>query len=319
MDPLALLALVAMFACCIGGFLLRQCIRKKETVYLPMYSKTYAKPIISLEIPGLRQHKDVNTICVWKDSLFSGSDTITHWDFNGLYVRTFRGHSDLVTSLRVFSDHLYSCSKDRTVRCWDWSGNCIELFTLTVQVTCLCIHDNEVFGGGARGDVHSFGIKRKQFNAHNDAIINAICSWDSNLVTAAEDGTIKTWSPHYNNKFTFTAKEFVLSTCVWNHLLLTGCGDGIISAWNLSGECEWTIGTSEWVSSLVIMDDFLFTTGCEDGDGIIRKWDWQRNCVQSLVYDNCYWEALVEWNDMIFSCGTSGLILGWKGNIIIIL
>ena len=64
-------------------------------------------------------HNMVYTLVVWHDSLFSGSyKEIKQWNHEGVCVKTFVGHEDYVNTLVVWNDLLYSGSGDNTIKQW---------------------------------------------------------------------------------------------------------------------------------------------------------------------------------------------------------
>ena len=43
---------------------------------------------------------------------------------------TLRGHTSWVKDLKLRGDHLFSCSDDETIKCWDLNtGNCVKTWS----------------------------------------------------------------------------------------------------------------------------------------------------------------------------------------------
>src|SRR5690606_8710765 len=74
----------------------------------------------------------VRSMTVWSQLLCCGTYypyLIILWDLDKdmKCVNTLRGHENVVTSLRVWNNDLYSGSDDNTIRRWNLQGECIAV------------------------------------------------------------------------------------------------------------------------------------------------------------------------------------------------
>ena len=81
----------------------------------------------------LKDTDPVNCICVWRDTLFSGSydKSIIKWNDSSI-SQQLKQHTSYVMSLAVFNDHLWSANYDKLMIEWDWNCNVIRKFSHTL-------------------------------------------------------------------------------------------------------------------------------------------------------------------------------------------
>ena len=82
------------------------------------------------------------------DHLFSGHDdrTVRKWNFSGDCLAVMRGHTDIVWCLVIFDGSLFSGSFDCTVRKWTLDGKAQQLYEgHTAAVLCLTVWNNTLF------------------------------------------------------------------------------------------------------------------------------------------------------------------------------
>jgi len=96
----------------------------------------------------------VNCICVWRDTLFSGSYdySIIKWNDSSI-SQQLKQHTSTIMSLVVFNDHLWSGGYDRVMIEWDWNCNVIRKFKHTSAFHCLTVFDNMIFSGHREGSI----------------------------------------------------------------------------------------------------------------------------------------------------------------------
>ena len=100
-------------------------------------------------------HTDwVTCLCVWRDTLFSGSSdmSIIKWNDSSI-SQQLKQHTSSVLSLVVFNDHLWSCGYDRVMIEWDWNCNVIRKFNYTLSFIYLTVFDNMIFSGHYDGSI----------------------------------------------------------------------------------------------------------------------------------------------------------------------
>lgn len=213
---------------------------------------------------------------------------------------TLRGHRELVGALCVLADgSLLSGSHDKSLRTWTRERRCahIEYVHKRGGVWALAeAPDALVYTGShdrtaaawRRGDDGAWS-QVALFAGHTRPV-NALClAGDDALVTASDDGTLRSWNRLDASKL----KVFVGHTACVTAVAAAGGAvfsaamDGSVRAWQLStARCmQMYVGHSGWVRCLAVDGAArLFSGGA---DRTVREWD-QRSgdCVRVLQFDD---------------------------------
>jgi len=183
--------------------------------------------------------------------IFSGScdTTIKMWHLNtGICLRTFQGHEDRVDCLELNRDKskLLSGSKDATIKIWDISkGECIRtLMGHTSCVTCLCynVEKREIISGSGDRTIkiwNSHGSLLDTLSGHTNWVTTLILLSSGDLVTAAQDKTIRIWSMMKRDNLFCLKTLHGHQMAVWCLAVLpcgqlvSGSNDSTIRVWSL--------------------------------------------------------------------------------------
>lgn len=125
-------------------------------------------------------------------------DTNNKFAFKG----HFEGHADLITSMVVVDKHLWTSSRDNSIKVWHLeSRECIKTISDAGggQVNCLCrTKEDQLLSAGRDGLVRSYDTKtmtwKRTFGSKHERDISALL-WDSNsrLWVSSLDKRVSVW------------------------------------------------------------------------------------------------------------------------------
>lgn len=114
----------------------------------------------------------------------------------------FEGHSDLITSMVVVDKHLWTSSRDNTIKVWHLdSRECVKTLAEAGGGVVNCMHrtkDEQLLSAGRDGLVRSWDttslVWKRTFGARHERDISAL-HWDSNnrLWVSSLDKTVSVW------------------------------------------------------------------------------------------------------------------------------
>jgi hypothetical protein len=114
----------------------------------------------------------------------------------------FEGHTDLITDMIVVDKHLWTSSRDNSIKVWHLdSRECVKTFAEAGggHVTCMRrTKDDQILSAGRDGLVRSWDTKslswKRTFGARHERDISAL-HWDSNsrLWVSCLDKTVSVW------------------------------------------------------------------------------------------------------------------------------
>ena len=168
----------------------------------------------------------VHHLIVWRDTLWSAlSDrTIKQWNYNGNCLKTRKGHTGLVLLLFVWRDLLHCVSDDKTILVWNFDGECL-----------------------------------RKLKGHT-SYVDCLTSWRDFLISGSDDKTVRVWNSEGECVAQWTTGSEVRTMIEWNGLLCTGQGDSSIKLWNEFNKCIQTLnGHTEYVRNFVVHEDYLFS------------------------------------------------------------
>ncbi len=234
------------------------------------YDYTF-RSIFSLQFPSI----DENTIKNFKD-FYHFYTNLTR----GVYAsHTFHGHNEMVYSLAVIGQTLFSGSGDCTIKAWDIkTGKCIATFEgHENSVYSLAVIGQTLFSGSADNTIKAWNIKTGEciatFHGHRYGV-DALASAGQTLFSGSDDDTIKAWDIKTGECIaTFQGhKATVFCLAVAGETLFSGSQDNTIKAWNIkTGECIATFeGHKRSVFCLAVVGETLFSSSA---DCTIKAWD----------------------------------------------
>lgn len=125
-------------------------------------------------------------------------DTTNKFTFKG----HFEGHTDLITDMCVVDSHLWTSSRDNSIKVWHLeSRECIKTLSEAGggQVNCLCrTKEDQILSAGRDGLVRSWDTKshswKRTFGRKHERDVSAL-HWDSNsrLWVSSLDKTVSVW------------------------------------------------------------------------------------------------------------------------------
>lgn len=115
----------------------------------------------------------------------------------------FEGHLDIITSMVTVDKHIWSSSRDNTIRVWNIeTRDCIKCLSEAGggQVLCLCkTRDEQIISSGTDGFLRSWNTKqlcwKRTFKAKHEKLNIPTMFWDSNsrLWVSSFDETVSIW------------------------------------------------------------------------------------------------------------------------------
>ena len=139
-------------------------------------------------------------------------------------IRTFEGHKEYVSCLTVWNNHLWSASYDKTIRVWNFEGECLRIL-----------------------------------KGHTDWV-RCLTSWRDFLISGSNDLTIRVWNDNGECVTQWNTGSYVYAVTLWNGLLCTAQDDNTIKIWSDFNQLSRTLnGHTQWVECLVVHEDYLFS------------------------------------------------------------
>jgi len=144
-----------------------------------------------------------------KRMLYSSSidNTLRAWDIssdNIPFIKEpqviFKGHTDWIWCLKVVDNHVYTGSKDCTIRQWDLLGNCVYTYEgHTHSVFRLLVHKEKLYSASWDGTIRIWDTKTKKMEhvlqGHHSKIQAFTMDPEAEvLYSGAVDGSIRAWS-----------------------------------------------------------------------------------------------------------------------------
>jgi WD40 repeat protein len=201
--------------------------------------------------------------------LFTGHDdgAVRIWTIGGQELFTCRDHQDLVSSLAVSGEWLFSGSHDGTVKKWEIAtGRYIETFSgHQNSVTSIAVSGEWLFS--CRGDktVKKWGIATgryiETFSGHQDSVTSIAVSGEC-LFTGSYDQTVKQWEITTGRCLqTFSGHQIaVTSVAVSGEWIFSGSIDQTVKQWEIAtNQCLKTFSDhQESVASIAVSGECLF-------------------------------------------------------------
>ncbi len=273
------------------------------------YDYTF-RSIFSLQFPSI----DENTIKNFKD-FYHFYTNLTR----GVYAsHTFHGHNEMVYSLAVIGQTLFSGSGDCTIKAWDIkTGKCIATFEgHENSVYSLAVIGQTLFSGSADNTIKAWNIKTGEciatFHGHHGSV-NSLPVVEETLFSGSDDETIKAWDVKTGKCIaTFEGHHAtVYSLAVIGQTLFSGSADDKIKAWDIkTGNCIATFeGHTESVESLAVFGETLFSSSA---DNTIKAWDVKTgNCIATFEGHEGWVNSLAVVGETLFSGSDDDTIKAW--------
>ncbi|MBN2147206.1 MAG: protein kinase [Anaerolineales bacterium] len=243
--------------------------------------------------------ENVNSFCMSADGslilLGRDNNTLVLLEVaSGRFLRTFKGHTDIVNSVSLSADGrlALSGSRDNTLKLWDVpSGACLRTFyghTSAVNSVCLSA-DGQLAASGSYDrtlklwEVSSGECLRTFLTGHWDSITYVDLSADGCLaISKGKDGNLKLWD--VSSGRCLRTLQIFGPACMSADgcYLLTGNGDKTLKLWEVArGRClrTWTCTHPEHtVESVYLSKDARFAlSGSLEGSLILWKLDPERD------------------------------------------
>jgi WD40 repeat protein len=176
--------------------------------------------------------------------------TIKLWDaVTGQELRTFSGHSDLITSVAFSPDgrQIISGSRDRTIKCWD-AATGREIRTLSghsfsVNSVAFSPDGRQIVSGSSDNTIKlwdvSTGREIRTFSGHSGGVSSASFSPDGRqIVSGSSDNTIKLWDVNTGREIrTFSGHSGGVSSASFSpdgRQIVSGSNDRTIKLWDIA-------------------------------------------------------------------------------------
>jgi WD40 repeat protein len=201
--------------------------------------------------------------------LFTGHDdgAVRIWTIEGQELFTCRGHQDLVSSLAVSGEWLFSGSHDGTVKQWETNtGQCLKTFSgYQVAVTSISVSRKWLFSGGSDKTVKQWEIGKgyclHTFHGHQDSVTSIAVSGEW-MFSGSYDQTVKQWEITTGRCLqTFSGHQIaVTSVAVSGEWMFSGSIDQTVKQWDIAtSKCLQTFGGhQDSVASIAVSGECLF-------------------------------------------------------------
>ncbi|KAK9058314.1 hypothetical protein SSX86_023155 [Deinandra increscens subsp. villosa] len=196
-------------------------------------------------------------------------------------VAELKGHSKDVTGIILpsGSNHLYSGSKDKSLRVWDCnSGQCGNVINFDGECGTFVEEAPWIFAG-LQNMIKAWNLETQTEVTiqANGGMVNAITMFEDLLFAGMEDGTILSWKSTSKTSFSEEATSLkghrgsVLSLIIGAKMLFSGSTDHTIRVWDLESlECKHVLkGHTSDVTSVICWDRYLFSGSL---DKTIKAW-----------------------------------------------
>ncbi|KAI8821310.1 WD40-repeat-containing domain protein [Fimicolochytrium jonesii] len=214
-------------------------------------------------------------------ALSAGDNSLRLWDLQtGECIRTFTGHDNHVSSLRIRGKRAFSGSWDTTIRSWNVeTGKPMHIFRGHRNiVNAVDVTDTDVFSGSWDTTViqwsRSTGEALNVYRGHTDGVQCVQVVGENMLVSGSMDKTVRVWSQK-------TAKPLRILTghtggieCLHatGGVVFSGSYDKSVRCFDIhTGHCLAVFeGHTDGVYSVRYFDGVLYSGS---GDKTIRTWD----------------------------------------------
>lgn len=147
----------------------------------------------ALPIEEKEKNQDIFSLASQGENLFIGCRNHYVYPFN---IKTFETlqpfeppHFDAVTSLSLINNTLVSGSRDKNLRCWDFSNpankysDVMQAHSDWVNTLCTDFEKKEMYSGSKDGIVKVWKVKNKKLKCmaslgYNTSSVNSICNID---------------------------------------------------------------------------------------------------------------------------------------------
>lgn len=220
--------------------------------------------------------------------LFSLDCDIQIFDsFNGQLLRSFKDHSNFISSFKFSHDstRLVSASFDKTIKIWDTgNGSCLQSLEChgSLAESVAFSHDSTFLASGlGNGTVmiwNSYnGQFLQKFEGHSDTPTSISFSSDSKwLASSSRDQTIKIWDTYHklnqplHEGHDIMIHEVAIScNSLW---LATSSLDGTVKIWDISsGKCLQTLEVDYIINAISISHNSRWVALGDET--VVKIWD----------------------------------------------
>jgi WD40 repeat protein len=238
------------------------------------------------------------------------------------HAKTLRGHRDAVCALLALPERgeLLSGSHDKTLRTWTNAEQCAHVeymhkrggvwaLARVGETVFTCSHDRTA-AAWVYDKADGKWRVLAEFAGHTHPV-NALGVSGDALVTASDDGTLRSWgaADASKRKVFVGHTDCVTALAVVGEALFSASMDGSARAWQLStGRCmQMYNGHSGWVRSVVAAGSMLYTGSA---DRTLRMWN-QRSgdCLAVLPFDDAIATMIVSANERLLVGFDKGAVI----------
>eukprot|EP01135_Chromosphaera_perkinsii_P001717 Nk52_evm94s208 gene=Nk52_evmTU94s208 len=207
--------------------------------------------------------------------------TIKVWSlFNLQQILTLEGHSDIVSHVKFSGERIFSCSRDGTMKIWNFEGECLHTVALHhgKAVRYFQVVEDEtnyaVLSAGEDMRVVLWNIEEgnavEQLYTHDNIVTVLAYDKDTNtLISGSRDAVVKVFSFDTRSLVTSFKSHTDSITCLSfsKSRIITGSRDKTVKAFDRSTyKCLLTIPHTHWLTAVACDDDKVLSNCIDSGD-----------------------------------------------------
>jgi WD40 repeat protein len=251
---------------------------------------------------------------------FTGHDdgTVRIWSIGGQELFTCRGHQDLVSSIAISGEWLFSGSHDKTVKQWEIAtGRCFQTFSGHQDlVNSIAVSGKWLFSSSHDKTIKQWEIATgsciQTFSGHRK-LVNSIAVSGEWLFSGSHDKTVKQWEIATGRCLqTFSGHQnWVSSIAVTGKWLFSGSWDNTIKQWEIAtGSCLQTFsGHQDSIYSIAMSGEWLFSGSTET----VKQWEISTGrCLQTFSGHQNWVSSIAVTGEWLFSGSRDNTIKQWE-------
>jgi F-box and WD-40 domain protein 1/11 len=223
--------------------------------------------------PRLPEPSDWATMCEQRYMLEK------NWKFGRYSMKLVGQHNDGIYCAYRFRDHLFTGSRDKTIRCWNLDGEFDFILTfIGHQASVLCLWANELhlFSGSSdnsiiQWDIHT-GVIVRRYIGHSDSVLG-IQVENHVLVSCSTDQKIKLWDTRTGSiqKTLSGHTGGINAVRLAGNQVISASSDKTIKMWDIqTGTFLNLLGHKRGVVSLQVTSDRIISGS--SGNCIFIRW-----------------------------------------------
>ena len=240
------------------------------------------------------------------------------------YLKSFVGHLDIVTSVKIDEDKIVSGSMDGTVKMWcirsakclkTFRGHCQDVFNQAVF--SVAIDGDTIVSGSSDRTVKIWSIRSgkclKTLEGHSKTVLGVAIA-DDIIVSGSKDKTVKIWSRKFLGAYLSTLEghdDTVTKVAINRDVIVSGSYDSTVKIWSRRNwRCLKTLkGHARHVYSVAIDGDLIVSGS---GDNTVKIWSaTSGKCLKTLEGHRLDVLSVAICDDMILSGSEDKTVKIW--------